>query len=249
MNLTKGDLKLTMITAYDYPTAQILSKAEIDILLVGDSLGMVVYGDTTTHFVTLAEMIRHTRAVMRGHTAGLVVADLPKGSYETVEIALKSATQLSEETGVKAIKIEGCPEICAALVKAGFEVMGHTGLKPQEATKMKVKGRTEVEAKEVLEEARALQEAGCFAVVLECVPAELAARITEQLAVPTIGIGAGPDCDGQVLVISDLMGFYSDFQPKFVKQYANMAEIMQKAAKQFKSEVESGIFPSHEQSY
>ncbi|MBT7483936.1 3-methyl-2-oxobutanoate hydroxymethyltransferase, partial [Candidatus Peregrinibacteria bacterium] len=218
----KNQRKITVITAYDYPTAQVLSKAGVDVLLVGDSLGMVVYGDTTTHFVTLEEMIRHTMAVMRGHTSGLVVADLPKSSYDTVEMAMESARKLTAETGVKVLKIEGCPEICEALVEAGFEVMGHTGLKPQETSKMKVKGRSQSEAEEVLKEAQALEAAGCLAVVLECIPSELAQKVTEKLKVPTIGIGAGPHCDGQVLVVSDLMGLYSDFQPKFVKRYAEM---------------------------
>lgn len=245
----KGQRKISVLTVYDYPMAQILSGAGVDILLVGDSLGMVVYGDSTTHFVTLDEMIRHTLAVMRGHSSGLVVADLPKSSYNDPEQALLSARRLMNETGVRAFKIEGRPDICHVLVTEGFEVMGHTGLKPQEAQKMKVVGRTEREAAEILDEALALEKAGCFAVVLECVPTDLAKIITEKLMVPTIGIGAGPYCDGQVLVTPDLLGLFADFKPKFVKKYADLREVIKKAAMDFKSEVESGIFPSHEESY
>lgn len=249
IRLLKGQRKISVLTVYDYPMSQILSEAGVDILLVGDSLGMVVYGDSTTHFVTLDEMIRHTLAVMRGHSSGLVVADLPKSFYDEPDKAFLSARRLVKETGVRAFKIEGRPDICKVLVEGGFEIMGHTGLKPQEALKMKVVGRTEEEAEAVLKEALDLEEAGCFAVVLECVPANLAKIITEKLNVPTIGIGAGPHCDGQVLVTPDLLGFFADFKPKFVKKYADLRGVIKKAAMDFKSEVESGIFPSHEESY
>ncbi len=245
----KGHRKIVVLTAYDYPMAQILSKADIDVILVGDSLGMVVLGYQNTHFVTMNDMIRHTQAVMRGHTKGLVVTDMPKGSYETPELAIKNAERMMEETGVRAIKIEGCPEICRALGEAGFAVMGHAGLKPQEADKMKVKGKVEEEANKIFEEAIALEEAGCFAVVLECIPTGLAKKITDKLTIPTVGIGAGPHCDGQVLVTNDLLGLYGDFTPKFVKKYADLSVVISEAVIKFKSEVESGIFPSQDESY
>ncbi len=245
----KGHRKIVVLTAYDYPMAQILSEVGIDVILVGDSLGMVVLGYENTHFVTMNDMIRHTQAVMRGNTGAFVVADMPKGSYETNELAIKNVERMIEETGVRAIKIEGCPEICQALVEAGFSVMGHTGLKPQEAGKMKVKGRTTAEEEMILDEVRALEEAGCFAVVLECIPTDLAKKITDMLRIPTIGIGAGPNCDGQVLVTSDLLGLYGDFTPKFVKKYVNLQEVIGEAVTRFKFEVENGIFPSQDESY
>tara|TARA_B100000315_G_C14402058_1_gene506935 strand:- start:146 stop:895 length:750 start_codon:yes stop_codon:yes gene_type:complete len=240
----KGRRKIVALTAYDYPMAQILSEVGIDVILVGDSLGMVVLGYENTHFVTMNDMIRHTQAVMRGHTEGLVVADMPKGSFETKELAIKNVERMVEETGVRAIKIEGRPEICRALVEAGFAVMGHTGLKPQEAEKMGMRGKNEEEANNIFEEAKALEEAGCFSVVLECVPADLAKKITDTLAIPTIGIGAGSDCDGQVLVTHDLLGLFQDFCPKFAKRYVDLRSVMKEAILSFKDEVERGIFPS-----
>lgn len=239
----KGHRKIVALTAYDYPMAFFVSEAEVDVILVGDSLGMVVLGYENTHFVTLEDMIRHTQAVMRGHNNGLVVCDMPKGSYGTPDVAILSARQLMEETGVKAIKIEGAPEIARVLVDAGIEVMGHTGLKPQEAEKMGIRGKTEEEAKVILQEARALEAAGCFAVVLECVPTDLAKKITEELEIPTIGIGAGPDCDGQILVTYDLLGLTPGGGPKFAKKYANLGEDIKSAVRHFKEEVEQGVFP------
>ncbi len=240
----KGHRKIVALTAYDTPMAQILGEAGIDVLLVGDSLGMVVLGYESTHFVTMEDMIRHTQAVMRGHTGGLVVADLPKGSCDTEVSAVENANRMVEETGVRAVKIEGRPEMCRAVVNSGIAVMGHTGLKPQDEEKMGMRGKTDEQAEAIFEEAKALEAAGCFAVILECVPADLAKRITDALKVPTIGIGAGSECDGQILVTHDILGLFKDFTPKFVKQYADLRSVIQEAVSTFKDEVERGIFPS-----
>jgi 3-methyl-2-oxobutanoate hydroxymethyltransferase len=245
----KSQSKIVALTAYDYSMARLLSDAGVDLLLVGDSLGMVVLGYPSTHFVTMEDMIRHTQAVVRGHSRGLVVADMPIGSCDTVELALKNCRRMVEETGVKAVKIEGMPEICAAVVASGIAVMGHTGLKPQTAERMAVQGKSEPEAEAIVEEALALERAGCFSVVLECVPTLLGKRITESLSVPTIGIGAGPHCDGQILVSHDLLGLYQDFHPKFVKQYADLGAIISGAVAQYKKEVEGGVFPSEKESF
>lgn len=245
----KGARKITALTVYDYSMAQWVSRAGVDLLLVGDSLGMVLYGDPSTHFVTLDEMIRHTRAVVRGHTAGLVVADMPVGTCDTDEDAVRNVRRLVEETGVRAVKIEGNPEVCRAVVQSGVEVMGHTGLKPQTALALKVHGRNSVEAEAIADEAKALEAAGCFAVVLECVPLMLAQTITSQVTIPTIGIGAGPYCDGQILVSYDMLGLFTDFQPPFVKRYAALGETLLAAVNVFKDEVENGTFPSAAESY
>ncbi|MDP2624713.1 MAG: 3-methyl-2-oxobutanoate hydroxymethyltransferase [Candidatus Peregrinibacteria bacterium] len=245
----KGHRKIVALTAYDYPMAQFLSEAGVDILLVGDSLGMVVLGYTSTHFVTMEDMIRHTQAVMRGHKSGLVVADMPIGSCDTPELAIENCKRMVEETGVSAVKIEGNPEVCRIVVEAGIEVMGHTGLKPQLAEKMRIQGKTSVEAEAILEEAMALENSGCFSVVLECVPSDLGRRITEKLSIPTIGIGAGAECDGQILVTHDMLGLFTDFKPKFVKCYANLGEDIVKAISDFKEDVDRGIFPSLDESY
>lgn len=255
----KGKRKITALTAYDYPTAQILSEAGVDVLLVGDSLGMVVLGYPNTHFVTMEDMIRHTQAVIRGvakamHSglvgrAPLVVADMPIASCDTAEFALQNCRRMVQETGVRAVKIEGMPDICAEVVQSGIAVMGHTGLKPQTAERMRVQGKSEPEAEVIFQEALALEKAGCFAVVLECVPTDLGKRITEALTVPTIGIGAGPDCDGQILVLHDVLGLFTDFRPKFVKRYGHVREEIQKAVRLYVEEVQQGDFPSEEQSF
>jgi 3-methyl-2-oxobutanoate hydroxymethyltransferase len=246
----KGHRKITALTAYDYPMAQILSKAGVDILLVGDSLGMVVLGYTSTHFVTMEDMIRHTQAVMRGHSGlSLVVADMPIGSCDSIELALKNCRRMVDETGVRAVKIEGVPDICRAVVDSGIEVMGHTGLKPQTAERMKVKGKSKVEFDLIIQEAKDLQEAGCFSIVLEAVPSALGKEVTSVLSVPTIGIGAGPDCDGQILVVHDLIGMFTDFKPKFVKRYGDVGKMIGQSVAAFKEEVEQGIFPSPKESY
>jgi 3-methyl-2-oxobutanoate hydroxymethyltransferase len=229
--------------------ARVLSGADVDFLLVGDSLGMVVYGDSTTHFVTLEEMIRHTQAVVRGHARGLVVADMPLGTYETPEDALRNVHRLITETDVKAVKLEGSVAMCKSLVEAGIQVMGHTGLKPQQAERWKVQGQTPQSAEQIFDEAVALEAAGCFAVILECIPSTLAQRITKALSIPTIGIGAGSHCDGQILVTADLLGLFPDFHAKFVRRYVDLPGTIQKAIGAFVTDVQSGNFPSEGESY
>jgi 3-methyl-2-oxobutanoate hydroxymethyltransferase len=241
--------KLTMLTAYDYPTAKILSRAGIDILLVGDSLGMVVLGYKDTKSVTLQDCIRHTAAVVRGNEGSIVVADMPLHTTDTVGTAVRNCHAVLQQTGADAVKIEGDARIVESLVKAGIPVMGHTGLKPQTAEKYAVTGKKDEEAKKIFDEAVQLEKAGAFAVVLECVPADLASRITKKLKVPTIGIGAGNGCGGQVLVISDMIGLYGEIRPKFVRKYADVSTVISDAVKQFKTDVENGNFPSKEESY
>lgn len=268
----KGNRKLTMLTAYDYPTAKILSRAGVDMLLVGDSLGMVVLGYPDTKSVTLQDIVRHAGAVVRGNAAAgaefkvqvsasigpvpspgtsgsLVVADMPIHTTDTVGMALRNARYILEETGVDAVKIEGDPHIVEALAGAGIAVMAHTGLKPQQAEKYGLTGKTDDEAEAIFAEAVALEKAGAFALVLECIPHELAKRITGVLKIPTIGIGAGNSCDGQVLVSSDLLGLYDDFKPKFVRRYANLAEEIFNATNQFKKDTENGTFPAEKESF
>lgn len=238
-----------MLTAYDYPTAKILSRAGIDMLLVGDSLGMVVLGYKDTKNVTLHDTLRHTAAVVRGNEGSLVIADMPLHTTDTAGMAVRNCRGVLEQTGAHAVKVEGHVHIVEALTKAGMEVMGHTGLKPQTAEKYGLRGKEHDEAEGIYDEALALEKAGAFAVVLECVPTVLAERITKTLKIPTIGIGAGSVCDGQVLVISDLIGLFDDFKPKFVRKYATVARAIEDAVVQFKKDVESGSFPSAKESY
>lgn len=245
----KGNRKLTMLTAYDYPTAKILSRAGVDMLLVGDSLGMVVLGYPNTKSVTLQDIVRHAGAVVRGNAGSLVVADMPIHTTDTVGMALRNARYILEETGVDAVKIEGDPHIVEALAGAGIAVMAHTGLKPQQAEKYGLIGKSDDEAEAIFAEAVALEKAGAFALVLECIPRELAHRITGVLKIPTIGIGAGNSCDGQVLVSSDFLGLYDDFKPKFVRRYANLAQEIFNATNQFKKDTENGMFPSEKESF
>lgn len=252
----KGERKLTMLTAYDYPTARLVDEAGIDMILVGDSLGMVVLGYDDTIPVTMDEMVHHCRAVTRGVSRALVVGDMPFMSYEAgPEQALASAGRLMKEGGVRAVKLEGGREVAPqtkALVQAGIPVVGHVGLTPQRIAQLggfKVQGKTAEAARIILEDARALQDAGCFAIILEAVPAPMGRFITQSLAVPTIGIGGGPHCDGQVLVIHDVLGLFERFTPRFVKKYANLAQDVREAVTQYKSEVESGAFPGEEHSF
>lgn len=245
----KGKRKLTMLTAYDYPTAKILSKCGIDIILVGDSLGMVVLGYPDTKSVTLDDIIRHTAAVVRGNQGSFIVADMPFHTTHTSVLAFKNCRLVLESTGAHAVKIEGQPEIIQTLRDKGIPVMGHTGLKPQTAEKYRVFGRNSTEAESVYSEALALEKAGIFALVLECVPTVLASKITANLKIPVIGIGAGDVCDGQVLVSSDMIGLYNDFKPKFVRRYADTAALIEAAVLQFKKDVQSGEFPSIQESY
>jgi len=248
--------KITMLTAYDATMAALLDRAGIDALLVGDSLGMVVLGHETTIPVTLDDVIHHAAAVTRGARRALVIADLPFLTYQlSAEQALQNAGRLLQEGGVHAVKLEGGRALAGVvrrLVEAGIPVMGHLGLTPQSVHQLGgfgAVGKTEEEAARIFEDARVLQQAGAFAIVLESIPRELAARITAELRIPTIGIGAGPDCDGQVLVIHDLLGLSFGHKPKFARRYADVGEIVSRAAAQYCRDVQQGSFPSDEESY
>ncbi len=247
--------KITCLTAYDYLTARLLDEAGVDLLLVGDSLGMVVLGYDNTLPVTLDEMLHHVRAVRRGTRRALVVADMPYGSFHiSLEASVANAIRLVKEGGAEAVKVEGGEkriELIARLVDAEIPVMGHVGLTPQSVNPLggfKVQGKTSSAAEQVLRDARAVEAAGAFSVVLESVPRELAARITEQLRIPTIGIGAGPECDGQVLVLHDLVGL-TENAPKFARRYANVAEVISHAVAGYCDDVRNGQFPSDAESY
>jgi len=244
------------VTAYDHLFGTLADESGIDIILVGDSLGMVVQGRPTTLGVTLDEMIYHTRCVMARPRRCLVVGDLPFGSYQaSVAQAVESACRMMAESGCGAVKLEGGQEFAdrvEAIARAGIPVMGHVGLTPQSIHKFggyKLQGRNARSAKEILRGARALQDAGAFAVVLEKVHAQVAAQVTEALEIPTIGIGAGPHCDGQVLVLHDLLGLFEDFQPRFVKRYARLARQIREALRGYAREIREGAFPGPEHSY
>ena len=253
---TKGE-KITMLTAYDYPIARILDQAGIDILLVGDTLGMIILGYPNTLPVTMEEMLHHTKAVCRGAKEALVIGDMPFMSYNLGPFeAINNAGRFIKEGGAAAIKLEGCNqymiEIARSIVNAGIAVMGHIGLTPQLIHQMggfKVQGRVQDQAELLLDGAKKLEEAGIFSIVLEGIPQDLAFRITKSLSIPTIGIGAGIACDGQVLVTHDLLGFTDKKPPKFVKQYANLHETIIKSVESFKKEVQSGTFPSEDYAY
>ena len=249
-----GD-KLTMLTAYDFTFARIFDAAEIDILLVGDSLGNVVQGHDTTLPVTLEDVLYHTRAVVRGAQRALVVADMPFGSYQvSAEDALRSAVRCIKDGGAHAVKLEGGTRMAATLeriVTADIPVMGHVGLTPQSIHRMgghRVQGRSDLGRERVLADARAVEDAGAFALVVEGVPAELGREITEAVSIPTIGIGAGVHCDGQVLVMHDLLGL-SEWSPSFVKQYATLGSLAGQAARNFAEDVANAKFPDDEHSY
>ncbi|MCC6502087.1 MAG: 3-methyl-2-oxobutanoate hydroxymethyltransferase [Deltaproteobacteria bacterium] len=248
--------KIPVLTAYDFATARILDEAGVPILLVGDSAGMVEAGYETTLPVTVDEIIYHTRAVVRGREAAFVVADMPFGSYQaSLDDARRNAVRLIKEGGAEAIKLEGgrrMAEVVRAIAAMDVPVMGHVGLTPQSVHRMggyKVQGRNRGDADEIFEDALAIEEAGAFAIVLEGVPAQLAQEITEKLLIPTIGIGAGPDCDGQVLVINDMLGLTGNKVPRFVKRYADLHNTIFLAASEFVKDVEEGKFPSKEHSY
>ena len=247
--------RITMLTAYDYPIATFVDEAGIDIILVGDSLANVVLGLESTTEVGMKEMLHHTRAVVRAVKNALVVGDMPFDSYQlNPRASVDNARQFMEE-GCQAVKLEwfdDCPKVAAAIVKAGIPVMGHVGLTPQTAQRqggMKVQGKDALSAKAIIDNARVLEDAGCFSVVLECIPQEVAKIITDQLKIPTIGIGAGPHCDGQVLVIHDLLGLFSRYQPKFTKKYADLGPQIIKAVQKYKTEVKSGQFPDDAHSF
>ena len=249
----KGAGSLVMITAYDYPSAKLAAEAGVDVILVGDSLGMVVLGYESTVPVTLDEMLHHTKAARRGAPEVHLVADLPYLSDATPDRALASAERLVKEGGADSVKLEGAKlEVVRALVAAGVPVLGHVGLTPQTASSLggyKVQGGSTAAAKKLLEDALALQEAGVWGVVLEMVPEQLAALISEQLSIPTIGIGAGGGTDGQVLVFHDLIGVFDRFKPRFVKRYLEGGELIRQAIAAYAADVRAGSFPSAEHSY
>jgi 3-methyl-2-oxobutanoate hydroxymethyltransferase len=252
----KGGEKIVMLTAYDAPTARLFDAAGVDVLLVGDSVEMAVYGEESTLTASMDGMIRHARAVSRAARQALVVGDMPFLSYQTSPAdAVRNAGRFLTEGGCAAVKVEGGRRVLSAveaILAADIPVMGHVGLTPQSFRKLggfRVQGRSRDAAAGILEDAAALEEAGCFAVVLECVPAPLAAEITGKLEIPTIGIGAGPDCDGQVLVAHDLLGLSGDFRPKFVRRYADLGPLVQDAARRFAADVRKGSFPSSEESF
>lgn len=248
--------KITMLTCYDYSTSLIMNEAGIDVLLVGDSLGMVILGYENTLPVTMEEMLHHTKAVKRGNSRALLVADMPYLSYQLKKKdAIKNAGRFIKEGGAEAVKVEGGREMMKtirAMLAADIPVMGHIGLMPQAVHKLggyKVQGRQESQAKILLQEAKILEEAGVFTIILESIPWELARKITETISIPTIGIGAGKYCDGQVLVVNDMLGLYQKFTPKFVKKYADLETVIKKAFTDFKKEVEEEKFPDEEHSY
>jgi 3-methyl-2-oxobutanoate hydroxymethyltransferase len=248
--------KIPVLTAYDYVTAKIIDEAGVPLILVGDSLGMVMLGYESTIPVTIEEMIHHTKAVVRGAKRALIVGDMPFMTYHvSMSDALRNAARFIQEGGAQAVKLEGGEDVADTvrrLVGCGIPVMGHIGLTPQSVHQLggfKVRGKGLEEARKLLNDARILEEAGAFAVVLECIPGPLSRLITQKLAVPTIGIGAGPDCDGQVQVISDLLGLYTDFVPRHAKQYAKLAGEIKSAVSAYVSEVKSRDFPTVEQSY
>ena len=250
-----GD-KITMMTAYDYPTAGLVDQAGIDTILVGDSLGMVMLGYESTVPVTMDDMIHHCKAVCRGAKSGFIIGDMPFMSYQvSIEKAIENAGRFIKEAGCDSVKLEGGSEmapVTRAIVDAGIPVCAHIGLTPQTATKLsgfKVQGKDAESARELMQSAKDLEKAGAFMIVMECIPDLVAARITEELNIPTIGIGAGKDCDGQVLVYHDLVGLFERFTPKFVKQYVNLAPKIREALIQYKEEVESGAFPGPEHSF
>lgn len=248
--------KITMLTAYDYSMAKLIDEAGINGILVGDSLGMVCLGYEDTLSVTMEDIIHHTKAVVRGARNSLVVADMPFMSYQTsVYDAVVNAGRLIKEGRAQAVKLEGGIEVCdkiQAIVNASMPVMAHIGLTPQSVNAFggfKVQGKDEIAARRLIQEAKAVEKAGAFAVVLECVPEKLAKIITEEIDIPTIGIGAGVNCDGQILVYQDMLGMFNDFSPKFVKRYANIGDEMKKAFNEYISEVRDSIFPEEKHSF
>ena len=247
---------ITVLTAYDYPGAQLVDEAGIDIILVGDSLAMTVLGHPNTVSVTMDEMLHHCKAVARGASRAFLVGDMPFMSYQiNRDEAVRNAGRFIQEAGMEAVKLEGGREVLStvqAIVQAGIPVMGHIGLTPQSATKLggyKVQGKTAQAARQLLDDALALQQAGCFSIVLEAVPAPVAQAISQQLTIPTIGIGAGPGCDGQVLVFHDVLGLFDRFTPKFVKQYGQLRQPILDALTAYRQEVEAGLFPTEAHSF
>jgi len=248
--------KITCLTAYDYPTARLLDEAGVDVVLVGDSVAMVALGYESTLPLTLEEALHHTKAVRRGVQRALVVADMPYGSYHgEISEAVRNAMRFVKEAGAEAVKVEGGErrlELIARLTEAEIPVMGHVGLTPQSVNALggyRVQGKTPGTAEQVLRDARSVEAAGAFAIVLEAMPRELAAEITRTVRIPTIGIGAGPDCDGQILVLHDMLGLTFQAQPKFARRYANVGETIYNAVREYCADVQSGSFPSDAESY
>lgn len=252
----KEGRKITMITAYDYPFARIVDEAGIDAILVGDSLGMVVQGLENTLPVTMDEMIYHTKMVSRAVKNAMVIGDMPFMSYQTgIEDAVRNAGRFLKEAGASAVKMEGGAEVAEhirVMTRSDIPVMAHIGLTPQSIHRMggyKVQGKTDEAARKLIDEAHTVEDAGAFSLILEAIPMDLARKITEELSIPTIGIGGGPYCDGQVLVLHDVIGLFERFVPKFVKQYANVKNDALKALKTYREEIEKGTFPSKDQSF
>jgi len=248
--------KITMLTAYDYPLARIIDSSGIDAVLVGDSLGMVALGYESTLKVTMGDMIHHAKAVKNGIERSFLIGDMPFMSYQADDAdAVRNAGRFVREAGCEAVKIEGGKEIkprIEAIVGSGIPVLGHIGLMPQSINKTggyKIQGKDQVSANRLIEDAKTVEKAGCFAVVLECVPKELAKKITARLSIPTIGIGAGVFCDGQVLVTSDIIGYFDKFTPKFAKQYTNITPVVKNAIESFRKETTSGVFPDDDHSF
>jgi len=251
----KGE-KISMLTAYDYSTARIVDEAGIPLILVGDSLGMVVLGYESTIPVTMEEMLHHTKAVVRGTKQAMIIGDMPFMTYHvSADDALKNAARFIQEAGAQAVKLEGgvtVAEKVRRVVECGMPVIGHIGLTPQSIHQFggfKIQGKTPEAAVRMLEDARALEEAGAFSIVLETVPAPLAALITQKISIPTIGIGAGINCDGQVQVINDILGSFADFVPKHAKQYAKLTDTISQAVTEYHNEVRAGSFPTDKQSF
>ncbi|MDR1774552.1 MAG: 3-methyl-2-oxobutanoate hydroxymethyltransferase [Clostridioides sp.] len=248
--------KITMLTCYDYVTAKLISSQDIDVILVGDSVGNVKLGYNNTLPVSVEDMIYHTKSVRRGNEGALLITDMPFMSYEiSIEDAIRNAARIIKEGGAEAVKLEGGSEIVdrvKAISDAKIPVVGHLGLTPQAVNKIggfKVQGRNEEEYKKLISDAQALEKAGVFAIVLEAVPEKLAKEVTQCVRIPTIGIGAGRHCDGQVLVVDDMLGMFTDFTPKFVKKYANLGEIIKAAVKNYIDEVREGKFPQEGNTY
>ncbi len=252
----KGQRRWAMMTAYDYPTAKLVDESGVECILVGDSLGMVVLGYPTTVPVTIDDMVRHASAVARGAKRALLVGDMPFGSYQTsADEAFRNAARFLKEAGMDAVKFEGGAEVVETarhLVRNGIAVMGHVGLTPQRVAQFggfKVQAKDAHSAKQLVDDARALEDAGCFSIVLESVPARVAALVTERLSIPTIGIGAGPHCDAQVLVFHDTVGLFPDFTPKFAKRYAELGAEIVAAMRAYREEVLEGAFPGPQHSF
>ena len=256
LKMKQSGEKIAMLTAYDYSLARLVDNAGIDVILVGDSASNVMAGNETTVPITLEHMIYHAQCVVKGVESALVVVGMPFGSYQgDSKTALDSAIRIMKESGGHAVKLEGGSEVCDSvkrIVEAGIPVMGHLGLTPQSIYKFgtyTVRAKEDAEATKLMEDAKALEEAGCFSVVFEKIPTELAKKVSESLTIPTIGIGAGPDCDGQVLVLHDMLGITKDFSPRFLRRYADLGEMTEDAVKQYVSDVRSQDFPNEEERY